>query len=301
VRKVKVRLPATITDFGPGLRSLGLALSLYAEVELSPRNDGNLLVETEGEGAGRYALGLRHPVVLGMLRIFQRLEQAPPGVSVRVRNNIPLDSGLGAESAFITAGIIGANNLMGSPFSRSLVLEMASEATQRPDQAVTSILGGFTAHSWQANNLIYRTLSLTPFRLILAMPRFSHYNRPELPERVQTITALANLSKQPILIDAMATGDIPTIASVLNEDIQGEEIRRRISGFGHVAEVARLAGAQGITTSGGGPAIIFFAESHHDRIAEAIETAFENINITAMVQVLPIDTQGVVVSLLHSI
>lgn len=300
MRKVKIRLPATITDFGPSLRSLGLALSLYTEVELSPRNDEQLLVETEGEGAGRYALGLRHPVVLGMLRVFQLLEQGPPGISVRVRNNIPLDSGLGAESAFITAGIIGANNLMGSPFNRSQVLEIASEATQRPDQAVTSILGGLTAHTWQASNLIYRTLSMVPFRLILAMPRIAHYNRPAFPERIQTFTALASLSRQPILIDALATGDIPTIASVLNDDIQGEEIRRRISGFGHVAEVARLAGAQGITTSGGGPAIIFFADLHHDRIAEAIETAFNNINIPAIVKVLPIDTQGVVVSLLHS-
>ncbi|MDQ7035448.1 MAG: hypothetical protein Q9P01_11600 [Anaerolineae bacterium] len=75
MQKIKIRLAATLTDFSPGLRSLGLAISLYTHVEMIPRDDDQLIVETEGKGAGYYALGLRHPVVLGMIRVFQRLER----------------------------------------------------------------------------------------------------------------------------------------------------------------------------------------------------------------------------------
>ena len=113
MQKIKIRLPATLTDFSPGLRSLGLAISLYTQVELIPRHDDKLIVESEGDGAGHYTLSLQHPVVLGMIRVFQRLECAPLGITIRVQNAIPLNSGLGAEDALMAAGVVGASNLLG--------------------------------------------------------------------------------------------------------------------------------------------------------------------------------------------
>jgi homoserine kinase len=142
MRRVRVTLPASITNLGPGLNSLGLALGLHCNVEFTDRDDGALVVETRGEGAGRYALGARHPVVIGMTRVFQHVERAVVGLTVRVDNAIPLASGLGAEAAFLVAGVVGANNLMGSPFKRDALLQFVSGVTRRADHAVTAMLGG---------------------------------------------------------------------------------------------------------------------------------------------------------------
>ncbi|MCB9459462.1 MAG: hypothetical protein H6670_07415 [Anaerolineaceae bacterium] len=300
MRKIKIRLPATMTDFGPNLRTLGLALSLYTQVEITPRDDDNLIVETSGEGAGSYALGLRHPVVLGMMRIFQAFERAPKGITVRIHNDIPLNSGLGAEQAFMTAGIIGANNLLENPYDRSQLIQLAATATKRPDHSVTSIIGGLTAHSHDGAQVLYRSLALAPFKLIVAVRMDDHYDRPKMPERVSMADMLESLHSLPILMEAFSGGNLHTIAATLRNGIMNDAVQRRIGGFAHVAEVARLAGSIGVTTSGGGPAMVFLAHDYHDRIAEAIEIAFENIQIPARVMVLPMDTQGVVISMMQS-
>lgn len=300
MQKVKIRLPATLTDFGPGIQSLGLAVSLYTHVEITPRRDEQLIVETSGEGAGQYAIGLRHPVALGLMRVFQKVESAPPGITIKISNDIPPNSGLGAEAAFMVAGVIAGNNLMGSHFSRQEVIEMVARFTGQPDNAITSVLGGLTASLTDGNGLTYRSLPLTPFRLILAVPEVNQHQPPASPERLTTADVFDTVRRLPLVIEALREGNLKLLAQVINSPLMRQETISRIPGYAHVAEVARLAGALATTTSGGGPAMVFLAEKAHDRIAEVIETAFKNLNIRARVYVVPLDTQGVVISMMQT-
>lgn len=279
---------------------MGLAISLYMHVEIAPREDEKLIVETEGQGAGQYALGLRHPVVLGMMRYFQRVERAPLGITVRVKNEIPLNSGLGAEVAFITAGVIGANNLMGSPYTREELIEMAAEISDEPASAITAILGGLTTFVRRSDHLQYCSLPLTSFRLIVAVPEIEGYQVPTLAENLPRSLVMDSMSRLPLLQEALRQGDIRLLAQLVDVNLLRDAIQQRVSGYRHVAEVARLAGTQAVTTSGGGPAMIFFTEDKHDRIAEVIETAFNNLEMRAEVFVVPVDTQGIVISMMQT-
>lgn len=297
--KVKITLPATISNLGPGLNSLGLAIGLYTTVEISQRDDYRLVVETEGEGSGSYGTGVRHPVTLALMRVFQRLERTVPGLTVRVSNRIPLGSGLGAEAAFWVAGIIAANNLLGTVFTRTQILEIAAHVSGLPSQTVTSILGGLTTSTIQGETLIYRALTTSSFMVIVALPELESY-RSEVaqvkPERVPLNDALYNLGRVPLLIEALKTGDLKLLAQSLDDRLHVPYLKPHIAGFDHVAEMARRAGAQAVTLSGDGPALIVFAERDHKKIAQAIEQAFQNAGVKARSWVLPIDTQGVVVS-----
>lgn len=299
MQKIKIRLPATLTNFGPSHNSLGLALSLYTQVEITPRDDSELVVETGGEGVGQYALAVQHPVILAMSRVFQMLERAPTGITVRVDNAIPLHSGLGAEAALMTAGVIGANNLMGNPLKREALLNLAASVTKRPANAVTAMVGGLTTSLMADDQLIYRSLPLTPFKLILALPRPDDYTRPELPDRIPAKAAIANLQQLPLILEALNAGDLALLAKMLPDHIGDETTHKQISGFAHVAEVAKRAGAIGLTTSGGGPAILIFAERHHERIASAVTEAFQQMGTAALVRVLLVDTQGIVISIVQ--
>jgi len=300
VQKIKIRLPATLTDFGPVYHNMGLAISLYTHVEIAPREDEHLIVDTEGRGAGQYALGLRHPVVLGMMRFFQRIEQAPLGITVRVKNEIPLNSGLGAEIAFITAGVIGANNLMGNIYNRAELIELAADISGEPANAITAILGGLTTYVHKDDVLHYRSLPLTSFKLIVAVPKIEEYQHPILGENLPRNRVLESMSRIPMLQESLRQGDVRLLSELVDVNLLRESIQQRISGFRHVAEVARLAGTLAVTTSGGGPAMVFLTEERHDRIAEVIETAFGNLDIAAEVFVVPLDTQGVVISMMQT-
>jgi len=300
VQKIKIRLPATLTDFGPVYHNLGLAISLYANIEIAPREDDRLIVETEGQGAGDYALGLRHPVVLGMMRFFQRIEQAPLGITVHVKNDIPLNSGLGAEVAFVTAGVIGANNLMGNRYNRQELIKLAAEISGAPASAITAILGGLTTYVRKEEELYYCSLPLTSFKIIVAVPDVEGYQAPTLEETLPRSRVLDSMSRIPLLQEALRQGDVQMLAELVDVNLLKNAIQQRLSGYRHVAEVARLAGSTAVMTSGGGPAMIFLTEQRHDRIAEVIETAFGNLDIPVEVFVVPLDTQGIVISMMQT-
>ncbi|MEO8393902.1 MAG: hypothetical protein ABI700_13000, partial [Chloroflexota bacterium] len=177
MRKVKVVLPATVTNLGPGLNSLALALALHVTVEISERSDDIFTVETSGEGAGYYSTGLRHPVVLGLSYVFQKIERAPLGLTIKVDSKIPPASGLGSEAAFLIAGVIAANNLFDHPFNRETIITLAAEVCRRPDHAVTAIHGGLTSSLLDGETILYRRLPIQPngLQMVVVVPQIERY------------------------------------------------------------------------------------------------------------------------------
>ena len=301
MRKVTVRLPATITNLGPGIRALGLAIGIHATVEISERSDNQLIVDTVGEGAGHYSIGLRHPVVLALMRVFQRLERAPLGIHVRVNNQIPVESGLGAEAAFWVAGLIGANNLLGHSLSREALLRLSAQLTPQPDNAISTLLGGLTSSVMVNDDLTYRSLPLTPGRLIITLPEIVGYTSSSTSVRPLPETAVIhNISRIPLLLEGLRTGDVSLITQMLDDQIDQPRWQPQIPGYAHVLESARIAGAAGMTICGRGPALLTFAVENHHHIADAMVTAFDNVGIKARGWVVPIDTQGVVISAMQS-
>ncbi|MDX2160325.1 MAG: hypothetical protein SF162_03270 [bacterium] len=299
MRRVKVTLPATITHLGTGLHSLALAVGLHATIEITERTDSALNVETSGEDAGRYALGLRHPVVLGMARVFQKLERAVPGLNVRIESHIPAALGLGLETTFFVAGIIGANNLFGSTFKRADILRIAAHVTGRPDQAVTAMVGGMTASMMQGDEVVYRSLPIAPLKLVIALPHLPGYAdkvRLSVPDRVPVRDALHNINRLPLLIDALRQGDVALAGQMMDDRVFAPYRTQFIPNFDDIAQIARLNGASAVTLCGSGPGIVALAAKDHARIADSITAGFEDIGIRAQSWIVPLDTQGVVLS-----
>lgn len=300
MRKIKIRLPATATNLGPGLDTLGLALGLYATIEVSGRDDDQLAIKLFGEGADAFDTPLKHPVVRAMSRFFQHIEKTKLGINIRVDNNIPLNSGLGAETAFAVAGMLGANNLMGDLYNREETLELAASIS-RADGAVATLMGGLAAGVLQDDTLIHRTLPVKPFQVVVVVPKLDDYTIPTVPEQIKRADALNNMARIPLIIEALREADMSLLASVLDDQILYPRLIAQISGFGHVAELAARRGALRVLPVGGGPALLALAESRHDRVAEEMRLAFKSAGIEAQAWVLPVDTQGVVISLTQSV
>ena len=301
MQKIKIRLPATLTNFGASIRSLGLALNLYAHVDISPRKDERLFVETSGVGAGHYAVAWRHPVVLAMMRVFQKLERAPLGVTIKVDNQIPINSGLGAETAFMVAGVIGANNLMGNIFSHDEIVELTAQICPDYDGAVASMLGGLTATLVEDETVMYRSLPLESIQFVVTVPEIDDYSPVQPSSTINYNDVLANLQRIPLMIEALQTGDIHHLANVLTDKIQAPAILPALAPYAHVVKMAREAGAIGMTTSGNGPAMVFLVEDDPYEVMEAIDHAFLNLATEATTLLVSTDTQGVVISMMQSV
>ncbi len=297
--KVKITLPASITNLGPGLGSLGLAIGLYTTIEISLRDDQRLVVDTEGEGTGGYGIGLRHPVALAMMRIFQRQERAVLGVNVKVHNQIPINSGLGAEAAFWVAGVIGANNILSAGYRRAELTSLAAQISGFASQAITSIMGGLTASFMNADGPVYRALPVQSLQVVVVLPELERYQSEIIgvkPERVPLTDALFNLSRVPLLVEALRIGDLNLIGQLLDDRLHVPYLKSYVKGYDDIVEAAKEAGALAVSLSGDGPAMIAFARDNHDEIAARMEMTFSQFGMTARSWIVPIDTQGVIIS-----
>ncbi|MDX2141695.1 MAG: hypothetical protein SF123_26645 [Chloroflexota bacterium] len=298
MRRIKIVLPATITDLGPGVGGLGLALGLHTIVEFSERNDDQLHVETTGEDAGRYAVGLRHPVVIGLIRIFQRLEKTVLGLNVRIDNRVPHAAGLGVETAYMIAGIIGANNLMGNPYNREAVLGIAAHETRRPDQVTAAMLGGMTSAVLDDDALVYRNLAVAALQVVVVAPDADEYAeaaRGMIPERVLLSDALHTLARLPLWVDALREGNLGLLAKVADDRLFAPHLRPLVPGSEAAAEAARKAGAQAVVMTRSG-ALVAFADKNQPRIADVMRAALREAGTAARAWTLPIDRQGIVIS-----
>ncbi len=117
---VRVRVPATCANLGPGFDALGLALGLHDDVAAQVTAAG-LAVEVTGEGT-ELARDETHLVVRAMRRTFAALGAEPPGLALKCHNRIPHSRGLGSSAAAIVAGVL---------LARALVAERRRAAVRR--------------------------------------------------------------------------------------------------------------------------------------------------------------------------
>src|SRR5713226_2104833 len=95
---VRVRVPATSANLGPGFDALGLALTLHDDVEAWITSSG-LEIDITGEGETLADAGEKHLVVQAMRVAFDKFAgRQPPGLALRCTNRIPHGRGLGSSA-----------------------------------------------------------------------------------------------------------------------------------------------------------------------------------------------------------
>ncbi|HEY1104698.1 MAG TPA: homoserine kinase, partial [Agromyces sp.] len=144
-RTVDVKVPATSANLGPGFDTLGLALAVYDELEVSA-TDGGVEVEVHGVGEGEVPLDASHLVVRSIAHAFERAGVPLPGLRLVAHNAIPHGRGLGSSGAAIVAGVIAAKGLLEGvvEFSADDLLELATELEGHPDNVAPALFGGLT-------------------------------------------------------------------------------------------------------------------------------------------------------------
>lgn len=155
---VRVRVPASTANLGPGFDALGMALGLYDTVEATVTG-GATTVEVTGEGAGDVPTDESHLVVRALRAAADALGVDLPGVSLRCHNVIPHARGLGSSAAAIVAGVAAAYGLAGKPVDED-ALQIAAEFEGHADNVAASLYGGLVL-AWSEGPR-YRALRLEP-------------------------------------------------------------------------------------------------------------------------------------------
>lgn len=292
---VRVQVPATTANMGPGFDCLGMALQLYNTVEMSFAPAG-LLIEIQGEGGSEIPRDEKNMVYLAAQRVFRLSGQESCGLKIKLANSIPVSRGLGSSTAAIIGGMIAANILSGNKLSQKEIINNACAMEGHPDNIAAAVLGGIVvAVSADGEVKCQRILPPKNLRAVVSIPDFTlptKTSREALPQQVPLSDAAFNLGRLALLIASLYTGDINQFGTAMEDRLHQPYRTSLVPGMKKVFAAAKLAGAKGITLSGAGPSIVAYSDHNMDLIARVMRDTFRQNGISARSMVLDISPVG---------
>lgn len=274
-----VRVPATTANLGPGFDCLGLALGLWNEARLTLGDEG-IRVKVAGEGADTLPRDAENLVAQAALRVYAEAGEAPPaGLAIECDVRVPLASGLGSSSSAVVAGLLGANELLGHPFSRDALLVMAADIEGHPDNVAAALLGGLTIVVRKDERLLTKKILVSEVHVALAVPDLPFSTRSAragLPTQVSMKDAVFNLGRTPLVVEALRTGDFELLGQVMDDRLHQANRLKLIPGGRAAWVAAQKAGAAAVAVSGSGPSLVAFVSLASDAttVAAAMADAF---------------------------
>ncbi|HEU4675007.1 MAG TPA: homoserine kinase [Motilibacteraceae bacterium] len=307
---VRVRVPATSANLGPGFDALGLAVGLHDEVVVQV-TDGGLVVDVEGEGAADVPRDDTHLVVRALHAAFDAMGGRPAGVRMVCTNRIPHARGLGSSAAAVVAGIAAARALVADgarQLDDQAALELATAFEGHPDNVAACLLGGLTVawteqteqtdHTEQveqhsAGHGRARAVRLDPAAGLVAVALVpptgvsTELARGLLPAQVPHADAALNAGRAALLVEALTRR--PDLLLPATED----RLHQHQRGPAMPASLALVAAlrADGLpaVVSGAGPTVLVLVAEH---AAATVVARAGELDAAFRAHVLPLQSAG---------
>ena len=297
--KVRVDIPASTTNLGPGFDVLGMALKLYNTVEMEVSASG-LQIEIEGEGTDIIPRDEDNLVYRAAKQVFEKVGEKPPPMSIRLVNRIPLARGLGSSGTAAIGGLMAANVISNAGLGRDEILDMAAKMDGHPDNVAASIFGGIIIASLTEEGVAcMKFMPPKPVKVVVVVPDFHLLTsdaRAVLPTSVDLSTAVFNISRTSLLVAALATGDFRLLGIAADDKLHQPYRENLIPGLRDVFQAAKSVDENvAVALSGAGPSIVALCADNSAEIGESMRQAFLKHNIDSRAMVLDIDEEGAIV------
>lgn len=266
---VRVSVPATSANLGPGFDVLGLALGLRDRLEAEIVEHG-LEVVVHGIGEGEVPLGEDHLVVRSMRAAFEQLGAQPPGLLLHCHNTIPHARGLGSSSAAIVGGAWLARELVAGGrllLADDALLDLAAGLEGHPDNVAAALLGGLAIAGQDEDGTYYAVGSSVDPRIgavvfVPPEPVSTDAARGLLPGTVPHVDAAANGGRTALLVAAMA-GRPEELLRATRDRLHQDYRRPAMPATLDLVDRLRGEGIPAIV-SGAGPTVLAFADPSDD-------------------------------------
>ena len=284
---MKIIVPATSANIGPGFDSVGVALSKYLEIEV---------LEASESWVVEHDLGSDIPSDERNLLIATAL-QVEPGLAphhLRMTSDIPLARGLGSSSSVIVAGIELANQLSHLNLTDQEKLVWANKIEGHPDNVAPAIFGQLVvaySHEDQVQAVVAPMPNTAFVAFIPSYELKTSDSRNVLPKERNYSEAVAASAIANVAIAALLTGDMVTAGQAIESDLFHEKYRQPlVKEFTQVKELAKDFAAYATYLSGAGPTVMTLIEEEK---AEAFLAALEGLSLNGTCHLLHVDQEGV--------
>lgn len=291
---IKIKVPATSANLGPGFDSLGLALDLWNETTIISAEEFS--VKVNGEGAGRLSGGKYNLIVRAAKKLADHVDKPLPPFYAECVNRIPLSSGLGSSAGAILTGLLAGNALLENPLSNETILNLAAEMEGHADNVAAGLMGGLVVSTFEKNKVIAHQIPLgMDVYITIALPDFrlpTKEARAALPRKVSMKDATYNISRSVLVTEAFRTGDLSLLGQAMTDKLHQPYRLNLIPGARSAMDAAKEAGASAVALSGAGPSVVAFSSKAESAVGESMKRAFEKEKLEARVFQLGVSSQG---------
>ena len=299
---VKVRVPATTANLGSGFDCLGMALSLYLELDME-RIEQGFEFSAQGEGSEILSPEKNNLIYRAVSLVMNKANIDPEdrGIKIAIKNDIPIERGLGSSAAAIIGGIMGADQLYDLNLSREEMLQLAFALEGHLDNIVPALIGGFTiSYKDQKGEIRWVKLDLPhDLKAVVGIPSFTLSTdemRKVLPKQVSLQDAVDNLSKSALLVNALQQSKWTLIPEAMQDRLHQPFRLPFIKGAQNIFTEVQKSGIAGVALSGSGPTIISLVkEGLENDIIKIMKKTFADADIKSQVRALEPDADGTII------
>lgn len=255
---IKIKVPATTANIGPGFDTLGMALELFQEIAIEKADPGEKSIEWRSD---KMVEDHENFVTQALEAALSKYDASHLGYRLTMlKSEIPISRGLGSSAAAIVAGLFAANYLLDGALSKDDILDIANDMEGHPDNVAPAIFGNMILATCIDGKTHYSKI-VFPDDLVLKVfvPDFrlsTALARGALPESYDRQTCIYNMSRVSFLIQALITKDYTHLPIALSDKIH-QPYRFPLIGDSDIL-IDRVAKTKafGMFISGAGPTLI---------------------------------------------
>lgn len=291
---IKVRVPATSANLGPGFDSLGIALNIYNEYEFELKEDKGLFFE----GVEEEFQNKDNIIFMAIKKVFDKYDFKFNGIKIKIiKQDIPISRGLGSSSSCIVAGIIGAFALMGREINRDEILSLAVDIEGHPDNVCPAIFGGLISTIMVDNKkTLYNCVEVKDgIKFIALIPRFklsTEKARAILPKEILFRDCIYNIGRAALLISCFSNGNYALLKEATKDRIHERFRSKLIDNFNEVYNKSLELGAISCFLSGAGPTLMAIVDNKDISFVSDFMNFMKEQNINWDIKELKIDKHG---------
>jgi len=297
-RTVHVKVPASTANLGPGFDTLGLALSLYNELDVEVLPAPGLDIRVAGVGAADVPTDGSNLVVRSLAHAFAWAGIEVPGLRITARDAIPHGRGMGSSGAAIVAGVMAAKGLLEGvvELDAARLLALATELEGHPDNVAPALFGSLTI-AWVTPEgpqhkrlMVHRGVS--PLVAVPTATMSTALARSLQPASVPHEDAIFNVSRSALLIAALIQS--PELLLAATEDKLHQSYRA--SAMPETDRLIRVLRGNGLAAvvSGAGPSILVLGSDPAQRL-QAVELIAAHADTAWESMLLAVDFRGATV------
>ena len=286
---MKIIVPATSANVGPGFDSVGVAVTKYLEIQVCEEREEWMIEHQLGKWIPRDERNLLLKIALQIVPDLQPRR-------LKMVSDIPLARGLGSSSSVIVAGIELANQLGNLKLSKHEKLQLATKIEGHPDNVAPAIYGNLVIASSVEGQVSAVVAPFPECAFLAYIPNYelrTRDSRGVLPKKLSYKEAVAASSIANVAIAALLTGDIVKAGQAIESDLFHERYRQDlVREFATIKKVAKKNGAYATYLSGAGPTVMVLADP--DKMPK-IKAELEKQPFKGKLHDLQVDTEGVCV------